>query len=295
MTLPLLVFGIAAIEAATGEIFYVGGSSPILLFAAVGLPCVVIAGAVSAVLRRIDRRTADPDDPRPNEWNHWHRTVRGREISIAVAVVLAVGTGVRLAFLVITWISPWDAAAWSDGAISVTLTALTFAALLGLGLSLIGERTRVPPVFSLLRLKRIPVVALLVLWFLVASRIDTVGTNQVRVLPPSTNPPRHTYTLKELFDKWAGETNPTVVDAATTGQRVRPLVFVTAEGGGIKAAYWTALVLDCLVEDSSICDRGSTHVAPRFDLRRRALPQAAASDWSSMRRSQDHPDDVGKN
>jgi hypothetical protein len=42
-----------------------------------------------------------------------------------------------------------------------------------------------------------------------------------------------------------------------------PLVFVSAVGGGIRAAYWTALVLGCLFEKSHPCEKTKGKAVPR--------------------------------
>lgn len=53
-------------------------------------------------------------------------------------------------------------------------------------------------------------------------------------------------TLKEAFDKWA-EAQPELQPGAKHGDSPVPMLLVAAHGGGIKAAYWTDVALDCII------------------------------------------------
>jgi hypothetical protein len=278
--LPLVIFGLAAVKASVGDVFYSGRWPLIVLFLAIGLPCIAIGALVSASLHRLDSKRTDPDRPEADEkW--WttkpeNNTPEHKKLLLSWGV-LALGAVVSLFFWIVTLVDPWDAANWSDGAIGVTLEALTAFALLGLGLTLIAEKVQVPPVFALLRFRRIPVLMLLLAWLLVASAIDTVGNHQVRAVPEHpvgkqdvsvnadrrANAPR-AYTLDAAFKNWLKSDEPVLSSRGQpkTKPRARPMVFVTAVGGGIKAAYWTSLVLDCLVYDGSGCT-GKDRVDPR--------------------------------
>jgi hypothetical protein len=51
------------------------------------------------------------------------------------------------------------------------------------------------------------------------------------------------------------------------GHVLRPLLFVSTSGGGIRAAYWTAIVLECVLEGQGApaCENGSTATNTRAD------------------------------
>src|SRR5439155_19099454 len=65
------------------------------------------------------------------------------------------------------------------------------------------------------------------------------------------SPARHLYPLGFAFDRWLKQA-PVV---GTGSSAIRPLVFVGTEGGGVRAAYWTAEVMDCLVYSTTPCNR----------------------------------------
>lgn len=89
---------------------------------------------------------------------------------------------------------------------------------------------------------------------------------------------RRGLSLDAAFDSWVGQHPETGPAPAATGdhsaatdlsrRRPIPLVFVSTAGGGIKAAYWTSVVLNCLDAPSdtgsSSCPRGSA--IPRSNL-----------------------------
>jgi hypothetical protein len=98
-----------------------------------------------------------------------------------------------------------------------------------------------PSVFKALRMRRIPIFLLLILWVVINAcvladpsyhDVATSGTNQ-RVA------------LRDAYEDWK-QVNIT----GDTG--VVPLVVVAAEGGGLRAAYWTERVLTEVFADSEV-------------------------------------------
>ena len=65
--------------------------------------------------------------------------------------------------------------------------------------------------------------------------------------PPSTRPEDRP-TLADAFQTWV--TDPRVCDVTVGGRKVRPMLLVAAEGGGIRATYWTVRGLEALDFDS---------------------------------------------
>jgi hypothetical protein len=55
-------------------------------------------------------------------------------------------------------------------------------------------------------------------------------------------------TVKAAIDEWVGRHTP----ATTGGRQQVPMLFVSASGGGIRAAYWTAMVLNCLFSPNPV-------------------------------------------
>jgi hypothetical protein len=166
--------------------------------------------------------------------------VRYSLIGVATALGGAL-TGLALA-------SPWDAARVTNGAIGIFGGFLAVAALIGTGLVVLSERVQPPGAFRILRFRQLPVLTLVVIWFLATSLVDKDGTHQIRQQTDAGKP--SLVTVRQAFDRWLSSEPPTVGIGASA---IRPLVFVASEGGGIRAAYWTAEVLDCLIYGSAPC------------------------------------------
>ena len=88
--------------------------------------------------------------------------------------------------------------------------------------------------------RHVPLVALIGIWVLVAFATVPTTVHQVRTVErtAATTPPMVDAAVRE----WLGTTS-----GADDGPTPRPMLLVGASGGGTKAAYWTTLILDCLV------------------------------------------------
>ena len=158
------------------------------------------------------------------------------------------------------------------GTVAVVLTG--FALLTGLTGLIAGlVRTRanrfaLPPALRVVGLRRFPALAFLIAWVLVVSILDDGGFHDVRrdnssatASGPASLPP----TIGAAWEQWVAAASQTQTGAG----RARPVVLVAAQGGGIRAAVWTALVMECLfgpgpVRDSDDnCAAGSD--APQVD------------------------------
>jgi len=156
------------------------------------------------------------------------------------------------------------------GPLAVLLVFLAVALVLVNEAQRLAERTVPVAGLRLLGAQRNPVLVLLVAWFTIGSLLDTTGHHPVRKLTaadavtrqagavagpgsPATGPAQGAYPdrdpteiarLEDAFTAWA-RANCAVGSGASTTEPV-PMVFVAASGGGIRAAYWTAGVLDQL-------------------------------------------------
>jgi hypothetical protein len=97
-------------------------------------------------------------------------------------------------------------------------------------------RYALAPALRVLRFRRFPVVLFLLAWAIGVSAIDSGGYHDIRrreVRPTAAIAP----TIGQAWQQYV-EAGP---------QRVaRPVVLVGAQGGGIRAAVWTALVMECI-------------------------------------------------
>ncbi len=189
------------------------------------------------------------DDPEaaaqtaPGEVPRWIRRT-------AVVLVLASTAG----FLAL---GLWPVAVTSAiGVVASVLLALALMALL-VGSTVVLHLHYAPPQifwWGPLRLREAPVATLLVL---TVAGILVLGSDQsvhgIRGLrpPPATGEwlaglsPKQRG-MDQLFDEWDASTRDCIgiSTGGSTPRTIRPMIMVAAEGGGIRAAFWTAAALD---------------------------------------------------
>jgi hypothetical protein len=138
------------------------------------------------------------------------------------------------------------------GSVAVVLGGFTLlAGVLALLASAVrrGPITRyaLAPALRVLRFRRFPVVLFLLAWTIGVSAIDSGGYHDIRrreVRPTAAIAP----TIGQAWQQYV-EAGP---------QRVaRPVVLVGAQGGGIRAAVWTALVMECIFGPGPVAGSGS--------------------------------------
>jgi hypothetical protein len=151
------------------------------------------------------------------------------------------------------------------GSMLTFLTVVGVLAVLAGWLVLAGNHLPARGALAAAGFRRVPVLLVVVAVVFVGSRLDPAPAyHDVRVeagpnAEAGTNRNR-SVALAAAFGQWAdGAAKP---PAGTAGQRVPvPMVFVATAGGGIKAAYWTTLVLGCLQEGADAgprCPPGRT-------------------------------------
>jgi hypothetical protein len=125
----------------------------------------------------------------------------------------------------------------------------------------------VPRALAVVGVTRFPIVALIVVWFLAASWLDHGGYHNVRL--KNADAPATGVTLEGAWRCWLAknslldakdEPNPCTPagGASEPAKGAVPLILVATTGGGIRAGYWTSLVLDCAFEvvDPTSCPEG---------------------------------------
>lgn len=132
---------------------------------------------------------------------------------------------------------------------TVMLVTGLIALFLG-SLVVLCQDLRPPEALAALGFRTTPVVILLVA-MLVAANLSPASTriHGLRMLPGEV-PARPT--LDRAFNAWLTATDG-CGRTASGGVRWRPLVLYAAEGGGIRAAYWTARGIDVIGGDSPRC------------------------------------------
>jgi hypothetical protein len=193
----------------------------------------------------------------PGRW--WGRDLAARRAPAVGAVVVSLA-GV----LAVVGVAVWGAAdPWAVGARlgSLGIIFAAFGLLLVVLSALVWAGDRVPArgVLAFLGVRRVPLVSMVVLCLFATSYLDTSWRyHDVRLLPDSAESAasagsagsagsaNRAMSVAEAFDAWVTRHRP----AEIAGEKVRvPMLFVATGGGGIRAYYWTATVLDCLFVD----------------------------------------------
>jgi hypothetical protein len=243
---PIGLAGIAVVRAALPPLLVLGslgrpGAVRLLFLVVLGVGLLGVAVAVSGWLRRADGRVLPaPRQPLKRHTAYWLLAALA-----AVGYLLAVLPGTRLWFPVLV------------GPVAVTLLFLAFVLVVGNELQRRAELTAAVAGLRVLGAKRNPVLALLLVWFVVGSLLDTAGPNAVRIIQPATAAPRPS--LQQAFTAWARAN----CAFGTVAGADLPMVFVAAQGGGLRAAYWTAGVLDSVFPTSPSAPTDSCGVPAR--------------------------------
>lgn len=262
----LSVFGLSMVRAFVAPAVLDIQRWPAMGAIAVGLTIAIVVwiGAAGRIRKRyrtveiVEGRPADPDSmPR---WGNvaglsWVRRKAQaaygfehpeRLVWVLAGTLLVVSTPLLLAPRPIGgWVGVLGVFAWGLAALSLFLTLLALLV-----------QTRKPlRLFRVLGLDATPVITLLVLAVLVASVPAAVGagglSHRVRDPDPDTQLAAlewwrgHSFTAS--VEDWLGRTDPATMCVLPTehdGQPflVRPMVFLAATGGGVRAAWWTVHV-----------------------------------------------------
>jgi hypothetical protein len=180
----------------------------------------VIAAAIAIFVAYYQRDLAAAD---PRWW--WIPVLSIPSIVLFVCLALSPQvTGVALA--------PW-----------AIVFAFVFALALGLtALLLLGDSAYPGNLLAALGLNRLPIIAIMLVCFVATSFVDNQSIyHSTRLLDTTdTSLTKQRMSFTQALDKWAA--NQPASEAEI------PLVFVASSGGGIRAAYWTSLVMGCVIE-----------------------------------------------
>jgi hypothetical protein len=225
-----------------------------------GLRLILIGAGLYFMFWYLDDRLDAVEENLAKRWpRRWSTSAWGQGLHLYIGVVITlVGMvcGVALAWSVYTlpvWVS----------AIGVVLLVLTVTSgvvgILAAAAEWVSTRYHLPSGLRVLGLRRVPVFTLLLLWAMVAAQFDSGEHWELRKLAAidaaAAAPAR--VKLEDAWHKWlaaqraAAEATTLPADspgAQGTTRPALPLVIVSASGGGIRAATWTALAMRCLFE-----------------------------------------------
>ena len=169
----------------------------------------------------------------------------------ATGVLIAMGGNARFFVLAaIVGVYVWwrsVAAPWSFpqalGALGVTAVFLAFVALVLSALTMSALRRPPPLALRVTGFRQSPLLAFVLVWILLAGMVDRADYHDVRLIEGTAA--WTTVTPQQAVETWFEQA------ATNNPELVHPMLFVTANGGGIKAAVWGALVLDCVLGTAS--------------------------------------------
>ncbi|NUR26942.1 MAG: hypothetical protein HOV83_14045 [Catenulispora sp.] len=217
-----------------------------LLLCVGGLVLIVLTPMAAAVLRHQDGPALEPG------YQYSGRHLPYFVITLS-ALAIAIGAVARPATR--QWV-PVEAGALGMVAVFGVLLAFVLSEV-----HLWAERATPISGLRVLGFKRTPVLLLIVLWLLTSVVLDGNGTHDVRLTGAPTTPLAATtpLDLKAEFDAW---TAANCADAGSPGKPA-PLIIVGTSGGGIRAAYWTAEILDSLTSVPAMGpEAGCAHTVP---------------------------------
>jgi hypothetical protein len=145
-------------------------------------------------------------------------------------------------------------AAWIGLAGTATLALGSMAGMLS-GIALLIQDRPTAEIFRVVGLSRSPLVTMLALSLVLVSVLGGQSSiHEVDRGAPSTSPADTRLTMEASFDAWLASSQ----SCATTvgGREVRPMLLIAAEGGGIRAAYWTVRGLQAIADTT--CGEHST-------------------------------------
>ncbi len=153
---------------------------------------------------------------------------------------------------------------------AITLVVAFFAVLSAVvgRVSLLVEKHDPPGLFRILRMQRTPVFLLVVLWLVLTAVIPRIGRDDfhdIRRLESGIDASVTSMSSLQVFERWQSN-QPELATPGSPGapRQVVPLILVATEGGGIKAAMWTSLVLDCVLSSDPIGDSCPSHDSSRL-------------------------------
>ena len=165
--------------------------------------------------------------------------------------------------------------------------ALTLLGLTGLyaTLQIVAHLNDAPHVFQIFRLIRTPVIGLTLLVALVATLLGA-GLDPHRIRPGSITATDDRPSLRTALDTWlSGQSADCSIRSASPGTpALQPLVLVAAEGGGVRAAWWTVDAMTALT--STDCGRRSVFLASGVSggATGLAVMAASADPYADMKR-----------
>jgi hypothetical protein len=149
------------------------------------------------------------------------------------------------ALLVAVWVTrdPWEQAP-KVGVIGLLGTFLVLLVIATGLLAYVFDGKDIPAALDFVQLRRVPVVGLIIAWAVVGNLLPDGRFHEVRTLNDAGGAQQ--MSVEAAFDAWVKTATAAAPPAPEGERQAVPMVFVMASGGGIKAAAFTAVTLECL-------------------------------------------------
>ena len=139
------------------------------------------------------------------------------------------------------------------GSVGIVLLTMVLVTLVGVGAIHFAELSRPPRILSAFRIRRTPMVVIIVVWLVLAPTLAPRSINDIRVLESeAVGATSVNIGFGDVWERWESHnlrgSGPV---AAGDDRPVIPMLLVSSSGGGIRAAVWTSLVLDCMFETTA--------------------------------------------
>jgi hypothetical protein len=209
------------------------------MFLAIGAGTVVVPWLIGIAVVRASaaRRTGKPGKRNAADIRTNRRSAR--PVGSWVLLICAAGVFILLG------VFPRFAAAIGVAA-TATLALGSMAGMLSAVALMIQDRPT-PEIFRAVGLHRSPLVTMLALTLVLASIFGGQSSiHEVDRGRTSTSADDTRLTMAESFDAWLHSPEPCLTTAG--GRPVQPMLLIAAEGGGIRAAYWTVRGLQAIAD-----------------------------------------------
>lgn len=154
------------------------------------------------------------------------------------------------------------------GTVTLVNLAAGFLVVIGYGVVRAAARHRPPAFLEWLGIRSLPVLTLLLAWWIACGAFLPETMHDIEVVDRDTSESwsaaqKASPRLQEVFETWVSaqpelanqaQLPPNRRRATAPAQPPVPMMMVATHGGGIRAAYWTAIVLQCLVGRSFTAD-----------------------------------------
>lgn len=263
---PPAVLGLALVRAAVPSTMDDGTSSWLFLYAAVAAAIGVLGWCLA---RAYARRVFVPGrSRRPAE----------RRTRFIVIVTSTLGLFVLTTVLVVH--DPW---AWAPRVGVIGLLGIFLSGVV-VAFGAVGnymEDKPLPAALDLLGLRRLPVLVTLVVWGLLTHALAEPGYHDLTTIDDAELPANPQLGVGRALDAWLAANTPVGAASGAVGERAAvPLLFVTASGGGLKAAAFTAAALDCATGATARAQAAEQQAEQQQSDQQTDVPVLPASDDS---------------